>query len=144
MSYTAYRNYDMNVQTVMRKIGQINSWLQELPPYNCIMSSLIITLEDIINKHSHLFEDGLDLDNDDITWDTTIEFGCGEVDEFGNGTMRLHEFQPVDLEIMDCWDADFDNDLNEFNQDISQFFNGYISLIDSYILLRKVFRPFVV
>lgn len=144
MSYTAYGKYDINVQTAMRKIEEINSWLQDLPPYNSILTDPIITLEDVINRHSHLFEDGLDLDNDDdISWDTTTNFGCGEVDEFGNGMMRLHKFQPVDMGIMDCRDAVFANDLNEFNQDISQFFDSYISFVDSYILIQKVSRPFV-
>ena len=141
MSYDFCHKYNDNVYLAMRKIRKIDDILGALPPYDKLRQYNKITLEDVLNAHTFLFEDGIDHLQDE--WpdeDTANEFGLSERSENGIYRMRLHTFLP---EEVDYTDYNMVEIAEEANRDITGYFDSYISLLDSYLLVHKVFRPFI-
>jgi len=144
MEYGWYANYNDHVHSAANIFAEIDGWMKRLPPYHKILPSKKITFEDLLNSHSFFFEDGLDpYNDDDITWDTVTEFGCGEQSESGIWHIRLDKFIPVEPEHINNYDRDMLESLDELNKAISVYFDGYISFLESYIMIQKVFRPFI-
>lgn len=141
MAYDLIQNYNDNVYSAMRKIRDIDNMLGSLPPYDKLHQFNSITLEDILNQYTFLFEDGINYFEDERPEeDTANEFGFAERSENGNYYMHLHTFLPVEI---DYTDYDIVERTEEANKDITQYFDGYISFLESYIAVHKVFRPFI-
>ena len=141
MSYDFCHKYNDNVYSAMRKIRKIDDMLGSLPPYDKLRQYNKITLEDVLNGHTLLFEDGIDHSQDE--WpdeDTANEFGLAERSENGIYRMRLHTFLP---EEVDYTDFNMVEIAEEADKDITGYFDSYISLLDSYISVHKIFRPFI-
>ena len=144
MDYQDYQNYNTNIYDVTKILDTINSWLMKLPPYKKILVQPIRRLEDIINKYSIFFEDGLEYyEREHITWETVSEYGVGEIDEYGRGWIHLHKFEPDEPEDIGKYDKELLYDLQDFNSEISKFFDEYISFIESYLTVHRTFAPFI-
>mgnify|MGYP000851660917 FL=1 len=141
MSYDFCHKYNNNVYSAMRKIRKTDDMLGSLPPYDKLRQYNKITLEDILNQHIFLFEDGIDYsENEWPEEDTFNEFGFAERSETGAYYMHLHTFLPVEI---DYTDYDIVERAEEANRDITGYFDNYVSLLDSYISVHKIFRPFI-
>ncbi len=188
MSYDFCHKYNDNVYSAMRKIRKIDDMLGSLPPFDKLRQYNKITLEDVLNGHTLLFEDGIDhsqdewpeedtvsgfglaersengiyhmrlhtflpeghtllfedgIDHSQDEWpeeDTVSGFGLAERSENGIYHMRLHTFLP---EEVDYTDYNMVEIAEEANKDITGYFDSYISLLDSYISVHKIFRPFI-
>ena len=145
MDYSYYEHYNDHVKEALYVFGKINTWLQKLPPYNKILPMPIKTLEDVLNEHSIVFDDGIEsyTDYDSITWDTVTETGYGEQLDNGNFTIHITKFIPQERYISDEYDAHMQEYAAELNSGIEKFFDGYIEFLKSYISVHKVFAPFV-
>ena len=143
MEYDALTNYNSNVYSAMNIFSKINDWLAELPPYNQIIKTPIMTFDELLNYHSFFFDDGMDNRDESITWDTVTEFGCGEQNEYGNWKIRIHKFSPIGYEEENLCGEDMRESLRETNQSISLFFDKYIEFINSYIEIQNMFKPFI-
>ena len=145
MDYSYYEHYNAHVKDALSVFGKINTWLQKLPPYNKILPLPAKTLEDVLNEHSIVFEDGIESDTgyDSITWDTVTETGYGEQLDNGNFTIHITKFIPQERYISDEYDAHMQEYAAELNSGIEKFFDGYIEFLRSYISVHKVFAHFV-
>ena len=142
MDYYNYQNYNSNVYKAISIIGQINSFILKMPPYNKILKSPLPTLEDILNDYSFLFEDGLD-SHDDINLETETEYGFGECDEYGNYSFQLHRFEPMNPDMINDMTPDMIDSLNEMNNAIELYFDYYINFLKSYSAVNSIFKPFI-
>lgn len=141
MPYNFIQNYNANVYSAMRKIRDIDTKLGSLPPYDKLRQFNGITLEDILNGHTILFEDGIDYsENEWPEEDTSNEFGFAERSKTGAYYILLHTFLPEEI---DYTDYDMVEEAEKANKDITTYFDSYISLLESYISVHKVFRPFI-
>ncbi len=141
MSYDFCHKYNDNVYSAMRKIRKIDDMLGSLPPFDKLRQYNKITLEDVLNGHTLLFEDGIDHSQDEWPEEDTVSgFGLAERSENGIYHMRLHTFLP---EEVDYTDYNMVEIAEEANKDITGYFDSYISLLDSYISVHKIFRPFI-
>ena len=145
MDYSYYEHYNDNVKDALSVFGKINTWLQKLPPYNKILPLPAKTLEDVLNEHSIVFEDGIESDTgyDSITWDTVTETGYGEQLDNGNFTIHITKFILQERYISDEYDAHMQEYATELNSGIEKFFDGYIEFLRSYISVHKIFKPFI-
>lgn len=144
IDYQDYQKYNSNVYEATDILDGINDLLTELPPYEKILTLPIKRLEDILNDYSLFFEDGLKYyERENITWDTVSEYGSGEIDEYGNGRMRLHKFEPKEPDEIKTYDKDLLDILLNLNSEITKFFDQYISFIESYLAVHRIFAPFV-
>ena len=144
MDYQDYQNYNANVYATTKMTDAINDWLVKLPPYKKILPMQIKRLEDIINNYTIFFEKGLNYyEREHITWETVTEYGVGEIDEYGRGWIRLHKFEPDEPQRISNYDKKILYDLQEFNSEITDFFDEYISIVESYLTVHKIFAPFI-
>lgn len=145
MDYDYYKNYNDNVREASALFNSINKkWLLILPPYNSIFRHSITTLEDVLNKHSFVFDDGIDPYGDPrITWDTVTETGYGEQLDNGNFTIRLTKFIPHEPERIKEYDADMQEALLDLNRAVEKFFGDYIHFLEIYRAVHRIFKPFL-
>lgn len=145
MDYEYLEHYDDNVRAASYLFDSINKkWLFKLPPYNSIFRNSITTIEDVLNKHSLVFDDGIESHNDTIiTWDTVTPTGFGEQLDNGNYTIRLTKFFPDEIALMHDFDADMQDALIVLNRDIEKFFDGYIRFFETYRAVHRIFKPFL-
>lgn len=145
MDYEYYEHYNDTVRAASVIFNKINKkWLLKLPPYNSIFRDSITTLEDLLNKHSYVFDDGIDsYDDQIITWDTVTEFGYGEQLDNGNFTIRLTKFIPDEPEEMNEYDSYMQERLLKFNRAIEKFFEDYILFLETYCAVHRIFKPFL-
>ena len=142
MDYEIYCRYNSNVYKAIGIFETIHNSLRFLPPYDKIIGEEYMKLDDLLNKYDIFFEDGID-DYNDIDWDTVTEFGTGEINELGNGVLRLHTFLPQDSDKVKEYDKEMTEWLFEFHRKLNSFFNGYISLLESYRTVFEIFKPFI-
>lgn len=142
MDYEDFENYNDNVHHVQRKLNEINEWIVSLPPYNKILKQPLTTLEDVLNRHTFFFEDGLS-DDEDISWDTFNEYGEGEVADNGLCKFRLHRFEIFDIDELVYLEGDMLDSLNELNSDVQEFLDEYILFLESYMSAHIIFKPFI-
>ena len=135
--------YNSNVYEAMSIFEQIHDKLKKLPPYNKIIKPDYTKLDDLINKYDVFFKDGLDDYDEEITWETSTKYGTGEINDKGHGILRLHTFCPDDLEEIRKYDKDMVELLLKFNSALSEFFDSYISLLESYKTVFEIFKPFI-
>lgn len=140
MDYEDYEHYNRNVYAAMQILDRVNEWIVALPPYDRIFTRPLSRLDDVMNRHSFIFKTGLE--GLGIVWDIVTDFGTGEVDEDGSSSFRLHRFCPCEPEDIRDFDEDLLEDLQEMNEDIHTFFDGYISFLESYMTVYGIFRPF--
>ena len=140
--YELQSKYNSNVYESMSIFEQIHSKLKLLQPYNKIIKPDYMRLDDLINKYAIFFKDGLDDCDREVTWETSTEYGTGEVNDNGYGKLRLHTFCPDDTEEIKNYDKDMVELLFEFNSDIENFFEGYVSLLEAYTAVFEIFKPF--
>ncbi len=145
MDYGYYEHYNDNVREALSLFNSINKkWLLKLPPYNSIFRHSITTLEDVLNKHSFVFDDGIDPYGDPrITWDTVTETGYGEQLDNGNFVIRLTKFIPHEPERIKEYDADMQEALLDLNRAIEKFFGGYIHFLETCRAVHRIFKPFL-
>ena len=142
MDYGDYENYNENVMAASTIFNQMNVYISKLPPYDKIIN-YIPTLEDILNSYSFVFEDGLYINQEIVPWETITEYGIGEQLPNGHVDLRLHIFQPIDLDRI----ADFDFEMLEavarMNKYIKNLFDSYIYSLESYLRIHTIFKPFI-
>ena len=144
MDYVEYLNYNSNVYKATNILENLNDIITKLPPYKDILTLPIKRLEDILNDYSIFFENGLKNDErENITWDTVSEYGTGEIDEYGNGRFRLHKFKPEEPEKILEYAKNFADELQNFNREVSDFFDAYTSFVESYLAVHRIFAPFI-
>ena len=144
MDFEDYTRYSDNVYAAIRIFAKLNALLEKLPPYNQIIPFPIKTFDDLLNEHTFFFEDGRDDDDDSpITWDTITSVGFGDQMDNGNLFIRLTRFIPVDPARMKEYDGDMLQSLQELNNDITAFFDGYIDFLKSYIAVHTVFKSYI-
>lgn len=142
MDYELHSQYNANVYKAMAIFEQINERLKTLPPYDKIISDYY-TLDDLLNRYDIFFEDGIDNYDEDITWETSTKYGTGEINNEGHGVLRLHTFCPEDIEEIKKYDKEMVELLFRFNSALSDFFDHYISLLESYKTIFEIFKPFI-
>lgn len=135
--------YNSNVYEAMSIFEQIHDKLKKLPPYNKIIKPDYMKLDDLINKYDIFFKDGLDDYDEEITWETSTKYGTGEINDKGHGILRLHTFCPDDLDEIRKYDKDMVELLLKFNSALGEFFDSYISLLESYKTVFEIFKPFI-
>lgn len=140
--YELQSKYNSNVYEAMSIFEQIHSKLKLLQPYNKIIKPDYMRLDDLINKYAIFFKDGLDDCDGEITWETSTEYGTGEVNDNGYGKLRLHTFCPDDTEEIKNYDKDMVELLFEFNSGIENFFESHVSLLEAYTAVFEIFKPF--
>lgn len=85
MDYEDYAHYNNTVREASSLFRKINRRFLALPPYNKLFENSILFLEDVLNQHSFVFDDGIkDYGSTIITWDTVTETGYGEELEHGS------------------------------------------------------------
>ncbi len=141
MDYQNYLDYNKNVKSVSNIFSGIYEYILTLPPYDKIINTESITIESFLNHHSFLFEDGLEEDQE-VTLDTANEYGYGDM-EGDNCYFKLYKFKPIDIDGFDIFDDDENAYLTEFNEKLSNFFDEYISLVESYLSVYMIFAPFI-
>lgn len=143
MDYELHSEYNSNVYRALSIFEQIHNLLNKLPPYNKIIKPDYRKLDDLINKYDIFFEDGLDDSDEEITWETSTKYGTGEINNNGHCVLRLHTFCPVDLDDIKDYEKEMVEYLHEFHEDLTDFFNQYISLLKSYKTVFEIFKPFI-
>ncbi len=137
-----HAKYNSNVYKAMSIFEQIHNKLKKVPPYNKIINPSYMKLDDLINEYSFFFKDGLD-DYEEITWETSTQYGTGEINDEGFGVLRLHTFCPDDLEHIRNYDKKMSDLLYEYHTALDEFFNHYILLLESYKTVFEIFKPFI-
>lgn len=145
MEYYNEVKYNINVYSALEIFERINGWMQKLPPYNRMFKAPFTTLEDVLNKHTYFYLDGLEGEryNFRISWNTVTKYGCGEQLPNGAWKIRIHKFYPTNFREEDLFKPHIRDDLQELNEDISNFFNGYISFLKSYISIQTTYKTFI-
>ena len=143
LDYDLQRKYNSTVYEAISIFEQIHNKLKKLPPYNKIIKPDYMKLDDLINKYNVFFEDGLNDYDEEITWETSTKYGTGEITDSGHGILRLHTFFPDDAEEIKKYDKDLVEFLVKFNSAIDNFFESYISLLESYKAIFEIFKPFI-
>ena len=92
MDYEMHSKYNTNVYRALSIFENIHAYLNKIPPYNKTIKPDYMTLDDLINKYDLFFEDGIDDPHEEITWETTTQYGTGEINDLGHGILRLHTF----------------------------------------------------
>ena len=144
MDYHDYQNYNSNVYEAAYILDQINTFLSKLPPYNKILYLPFKRIEDILNDYKMFFEDGLHyFQRENMGWDVVSEYGVGEVDEEGFARFRLHKFELYDPEEIRKFNKRDLEELQELNYELETLFDQYISFVESYLSVHKIFKPFI-
>lgn len=146
VDYEWYENYNKSVRQAVSIFTEVDSLIRKLPPYNKLIPDGNISFEDILNSHSFVFDDGMDMfdsDNEDISWDTSTDYGYGDQSENGTWRIWLHTFHPVEPKDISDFSSDMRDSLNELNDAITFYIDSYLSFLKSYEQIDKAFRPFI-
>ncbi len=143
MDYELHSEYNANVYQALAIFESIHAYLNKIPPYNKIIKTDYMKLDDLINKYDLFFEDGLKNYDEEITWETTTQYGTGEINDSGHGILRLHTFCPDSLENIKKYDKEWAELLYEFRDKLNDFFNQYIAFLESYKTVFEIFKPFI-
>lgn len=76
-------------------------------------------------------------------WDVVSEYGVGKVDEEGFARFRLHKFELYDPEEIRKFNKRDLEELQELNCELETLFDQYISFVESYLSVHKIFKPFI-
>lgn len=142
MDYNNYLNYNRTVHASTNIFNELNALILTLPPYDKVLPNPIRTLEDLINEKGFFFESGYDRE-EGIDWNTVTEYGYGDQADTGRFYIHLTKFCPIDPNEIKYFDPDQQEMLREYNQSITEFFEGYLRFLQSLRIVHRVFKPFV-
>ena len=144
MDFNDYKAYNSRVYNANACITKINEYLSKLPPYNEILRFPIDDFLDFLNAHPVFFEDGLDpYHEEEITWETTTPYGVGEEDEDGFYHLKLFKFELTPPEELCEHFAGSEQIFDEFNADLENYFNKYITFLKGYLSVHEIFKQFI-
>lgn len=146
--YEDFENYNRIVYTASKLLHGINEFITSLPPYDKTFHQPVYQLEDVLNRHSFLFDDAIDsAARGSISYNTITEHGFGDKADTGDYQVYLTTFVPYADVLCEKDEKFYDpvivEDLPQFNSDLAAFFDGYITFLQSLTAVRTVFAPFV-
>lgn len=146
--YEDFENYNRIVYTASKLLQEINEFIMSLSPYNKTFRQPARLLEDLLNNHSILFDDSIvGAARSGISYDTFISSGMDNRHDSVPDKPHLTLFIPYEEVLLDKWHEDYDPVLGEellkLNTDLANFFDDYITFLQSLSAVRTVFAPFV-
>lgn len=139
--------YDYYVRETQKIMNRIDEYWSKIPPYSAFYfdEERGHALLKCLNKHSIIFENGADLDDEDrLVYPRKNQYGCRMYDEFGEPYFYLTHFAPS--YFLDLWSdgetnqQDLTADMNEANEDIEKTVSTYLNWLEDVLRVKYIYE----